>query len=392
MKLPPFSRSTFSSRHADPARARDVAATINATLARALRDAGLDATGGVPAAVRATIDDALAAAGLRAPVPPTSAGKTFDGVASVVPADDVDVLERDADLADVATEGRFSAGSFTNAAGTRAYKLWVPAGTSEPARPRALVMMLHGCTQSPDDFAAGTRMNAIADREGLVVLYPAQDAGANGSRCWNWFRPQDQEREHGEPAILAGMARAIAAEHGIPTGHVFVAGLSAGAGMAVILGATHPDVFAAVGAHSGLPYRSAHDMPSAFAVMHGRQRPRDAAQADQPLVPTIVFHGDADKTVIPANGAAILGRLRAADDQHFQSSRHDGRSADGVRYRRTVHADARGHPVAEHWVLEGVGHAWSGGSTAGSFTHPRGPDASAEMIRFFRSTARSGNA
>jgi poly(hydroxyalkanoate) depolymerase family esterase len=297
--------------------------------------------------------------------------------------------------------GEFLTRSFSNDAGTRSYKLYVPSSYSSASDEAvALVVMLHGCTQSPDDFAAGTRMNALAERHGFLVVYPAQAPNANGSKCWNWFRGEDQRRDRGEPSLIAGITREVAAAYRIDERKIFVAGLSAGAAMAVILGATYPDIYAAVGAHSGLPYGSAHDVPSAFGAMKGNgarsARPGPfagnpaAARADRPM-PTIVFHGDSDQTVVVQNGDAIVEHARSGfpDQAAFDASVNHGAATSGRTWRRTVYADSDGHPVVEHWLVHGAGHAWSGGSPEGTFTDGSGPDASAEMIRFFHARARA---
>jgi poly(hydroxyalkanoate) depolymerase family esterase len=245
--------------------------------------------------------------------------------------------------------------------------------------------MLHGCKQNPDDFAAGTSMNAIAEASGLLVAYPAQPASANPSSCWNWFNPADQGRGAGEPSIIAGITRELMSEFALNRKNVFVAGLSAGAAMAVVMGETYPDLYSAVGAHSGLPYRSANDVMSAFAVMRGetaaraRGNPHYTPNSD-PSVRTIVFQGSADSTVNPINANKILETA----DGHLGPTKIDvGRTPAGRTYTRTVYVGPHGVHTAEFWMIEGAGHAWSGGSTAGSYTDPKGPDASAEMVRFF---------
>jgi len=391
MKLPDFRLPFAAHARATPRHVRAtpqaLLATIDATLSRAFRDAGLVTHGGIPPGIRATLDDAFAAAGLRGVSRAGGGPATYEGSAIVAANDDdAAVVAPDVGAPRETERGRFTSGSFTNDAGTRGYKLYVPARLPDAPDERMLVVMLHGCTQTPDDFAAGTRMNALAEREGLVVLYPAQDPAANASRCWNWFRPDDQERSRGEPAIIAGMARDVAQAQGIGSDRVFVAGLSAGAAMAVTLGATYPDVFAGVGAHSGLAHRAARDVASAFAAMHGggvgaNARPTGARGAP---VPTIVFHGTADHTVKPGNGAAIVDWLVTGVDDPLQPVRHAGRTPGGRAYQRIVYADRTGRPVVEHWVLEGIAHAWSGGSPDGSYTDASGPDASMEMVRFFR--------
>jgi poly(hydroxyalkanoate) depolymerase family esterase len=290
-------------------------------------------------------------------------------------------------------EGEFLSASFTNRAGTRSYKLYIPRGYQEgTALP--LVIMLHGCSQNPDDFAAGTRMNALADERKFLVAYPAQTTSANGSRCWNWFQSDDQKRDQGEPSIIAGITREIIKNYSVDPRQVYVAGLSAGGAMAVILGSAYPDLYTAVGVHSGLPYAAAKDLPSAFAAMHGRpdapkkRAARGARAALQP-VPVIVFHGDRDTTVHPHNGDVIVAQsVQNPASTAAAESVEQGKVPNGHAYTRTTTRDAAGQAVAEKWTVHGAGHAWSGGSSAGSYTDARGPDASEEMLRFFSTQVR----
>ncbi|RYH03307.1 PHB depolymerase family esterase [Salipiger sp. IMCC34102] len=272
----------------------------------------------------------------------------------------------------------FETGSYSNAAGRRDYRLYVPAKADAVT---GVVMMLHGCTQTPEDFAAGTGMNALAEARGFVVIYPRQSRGDNAQSCWNWFQRSDQTRDRGEPAILAGLAREVAARFGIGAERTFVAGLSAGAAMAVILGETHGDSFAAVGAHSGLAYGAARDVPSAFAAMGGTAADRRVLPRNG-IARTIVFHGSADATVHPSNGETI-GRdvLTTAGGQTIQTERRG--TTKGRDWRVETTTDANGTTLLEHWTIDGLGHAWSGGQPTGSYTDAAGPDASAEMIRFF---------
>ncbi len=280
----------------------------------------------------------------------------------------------------------FESSSYTGPSGTRVYKLFVPAGHAGKALP--LIVMLHGCTQSPDDFAAGTRMNEVAQERGLLVLYPAQAPRSNVSKCWNWFVPADQRRGGGEPDLLAGMTRHVIDTHPVDPARVYVAGLSAGGAMADIMGREYPEIFAAVGVHSGLPQGAAHDIASAFAAMtSGASRSRDSSGAL--AVPAIVFHGDRDGTVHPNNGEQVIGAALASAGTagHSIVATTLKSSAEGLAVTRTVHrrevAGAGEPSLAEHWIVHGAGHAWSGGSPAGSYTDARGPDATREMIRFF---------
>ena len=249
------------------------------------------------------------------------------------------------------------------------------------------MVMLHGCKQNPDDFAAGTGMNAIAEAYGLLVAYPGQTGADNASSCWNWFRPSDQRRDSGEPSIIAGITREIMSTFGIERRQVYVAGLSAGGAMAAVMGETYPDIFAAVGIHSGLACGSANDVMSAFAAMRGdaglpaREHSRTAASTSG-LIRTIVFHGTADGTVHPSNAERIVAA--ATSNRADLTVRKDlERRAGGRTYTRTVLVDPAGLPVVEHWLVKSAGHTWSGGQAAGSYTDPKGPDASSEMVRFF---------
>jgi poly(hydroxyalkanoate) depolymerase family esterase len=275
---------------------------------------------------------------------------------------------------------------YTCAAGSRDYRLYLPAAAAGHCR--GLVVMLHGCKQTPDDFAAGTAMNALADERGFIVAYPHQAARANHSGCWNWFNPEDQSRDCGEPSIIAGLAQALVQEYGIDEARVFVAGLSAGGAMAAILAATYPDVFRAAGIHSGLAHGAASDLVSAYAAMCGTpvaataRRQKPPALGSKPHTRTIVFHGSADQTVHPSNGDAIFAAARTRLNGAAETQQH-GRSARGVSYTRKVVTDARGQPQLEHWTIDGLGHAWSGGRPDGSYTDLLGPDASREMVRFF---------
>jgi poly(hydroxyalkanoate) depolymerase family esterase len=275
---------------------------------------------------------------------------------------------------------RFEEHIYASDAGSRAYKLYIPSSYNAEATP--LVVMLHGCTQSPDDFAAGTRMNNLAEEQTFLVAYPAQPQSANPSKCWNWFSASHQQRGRGEPAFIAGITRQIMSDFAVDPRRVYVAGLSAGGAAAAIMGATYPDLYAAIGVHSGLACGAASDISSAFGAMRqGKLSNPGASPRPARAVPTIVFHGDRDTTVNPVNADQVISQSKAG--ANFWTTVSRGDTAGGISYTRTVLADETGLSTLEHWVLHGAGHAWSGGSSAGSYTEPRGPDASREMIRFF---------
>lgn len=274
--------------------------------------------------------------------------------------------------------GRFTAGTHAGASGSRTYKLFMPRAAGEEGATLPLLVMLHGCGQTPDDFAKGTRMNLLAEELGVIVLYPAQPRSAHPNRCWNWFRASDQGRDAGEMDILAGMVRAIQARHPVDPRRIYAAGLSAGASCAMLLAHAYPEIFAAVGCHSGLPINAARDKGSAvLAIKQGWPGTRlvDA-------IPTIVFHGEEDKVVTPRNGRLVA--LRALETYRpLATVEKRGAVADGRAYIRTQHRIGRGRAYVEHWLIKGSGHAWSGGSRTGRFVDPSGPDASREMLRFF---------
>lgn len=298
--------------------------------------------------------------------------KTKEAAAHKAPEDCIDVEDR----------GHFSTHAYSNAAGRRQYRLYVPAGAT--GEPLPLIVMLHGCTQDADDFAAGTQMNALAERHRCLVAYPVQPQQANPSKCWNWFKPDDQHRERGEPSLIAGITRDIIAAHNVDSARVYVSGMSAGGAMAAIMIAAYPELYAAAGVHSGLPAGCAHDLPSALAAMKGGKHTGKARRVkldtdSSPQRPMIVFHGDADTTVHIANAMRLVHSFDARPDAVTE-----GRRVDANRRACTVSRLVSSDGIdAELWTIHGAPHAWAGGNAQGSYTDPAGPDASAEMLRFF---------
>lgn len=328
-------------------------------------------TGAVPGAVAGMVVGA-AALGLACP-PPSAAGH-----------------------AHAEPPGSFERVAFTHNGTAHHYRLYVPPGAGA-CKPMALVLMLHGCMQSPDDFATGTGMNPAAAAAHALVLYPAQPRSANPNACWNWFDPENQQRGSGEPALLIDMLRDVTLRHPVDAQRIYVAGMSAGGAMAAVLGREYPDVFAAVGVHSGLQAGAAHNVMAALSAMSTGAKPGPYAKAPthpaaQPL-PLIVFHGDADPTVHAKNGEQLVEaaiETLVGGGMAVQHETQAGTSVAGQRFSRNIYrhssAAAGNAPpavVAEHWVLHGAGHAWSGGHLPGTLTDPRGISATQEMLRFF---------
>jgi poly(hydroxyalkanoate) depolymerase family esterase len=261
------------------------------------------------------------------------------------------------------------------------YKIYTPPDCPDQGAP--VIVMLHGGTQAVLDYAAGTGMIPLADQDHFLVVYPEQDARANPMRYWNWFRPQDQHTGTGEPALIAGITEQVIREYNADPDRVFIVGFSAGAAMATVMAATYPHLYAAAGVHSGLPYGAAHDVSSAFGLMRGAN---PTSRHDGALrIPLIVFHGDHDEIVNVVNASHIRrqrlgvnGASTAVDDPKVTQGQIPG----GRAYTQTIYS-GQGQVLLEQWIVHGAGHAWFGGTAGCSYTDPLGPDASAEMVRFF---------
>jgi poly(hydroxyalkanoate) depolymerase family esterase len=281
--------------------------------------------------------------------------------------------------------GSFITGAFECPEGSLAYKLYTPKGSSRRRMP--LVVMLHGCGQTAADFATGTDMNRLADELGFIVLYPQQNQSANLARCWHWHTPNHQSRGSGEPAVIAALTRHAAALARANPARIYVAGLSAGAGAAAIMGAAYPDIFVAVGVHAGVAQGQIRSLATALSAMRGQHPARASGKLRRPL-PTIVFHGDRDRTVHPSNAQAFLTNLERSRPGPLVSQSSSGTSAGGRDFTRKVYKTVTGEVLLEDWTIHGSGHGWSGGRAAGSWTDPAGPQASREMLRFFLARKR----
>jgi poly(hydroxyalkanoate) depolymerase family esterase len=305
------------------------------------------------------------------------------------------------------TTGTWLPGSVLGRAGAPSYFVYKPSAIGRRSRVPMLVL-LHGCGQTAADFAAATRFNELADRHGFIAVYPEQNAWSHQQRCWRWYESAHQERGAGEPAIIADITATVLAEAArwrIDPTRVYVAGLSAGGGMALILAATYPDVYAAVGIHSGPAYGSAASVSGALTAMAGRASvppPREHPDGGQGMPPAVLFQGTEDTTVRLSNGREVAEQWLAyrqayvnanngatAGDRIARAETRVGRVADGHPYTTTEWYTERGRKTLEYWQVDGLGHAWSGGAAGGSFSDPRGPDASTAMWSFFSRQRRA---
>ena len=291
-------------------------------------------------------------------------------------------------------QGRWVDGTFTGTMGSRRYQLYVPGGY-DPARRHMLVVMLHGCTQDPADFARGTRIAEHAERGGFLALLPEQPETANPKKCWNWYEPANQARGAGEPAMLDGIISQVMRDHAVDPARVHLAGISAGAAMASLMAVAYPERFASIALHSGMAWRPATDVMSALGVMA-----RGAADADSlgaaaltamgdraRVIPTLVVHGGKDVVLNPTNGRQtarqwVITNTRASRGAPLAASVTTGETK-GYTWTRTCHRATAGACIVEEWTVNELGHAWSGGSSAGTFTDEHGPDMTAQILRFF---------
>lgn len=293
--------------------------------------------------------------------------------------------------------------TYRDSVGSRPYFVYTPTnyrvGTVAP-----LVVMLHGCTQTALEFAVGTQMNSLADQYNFIVVYPQQESIYSQYRCWKWYDHANQSRDRGEPAIIASIVQAIeqsTSQWTIDRSRIYVAGISAGASMSVIMGATYPDIFAAIGVHSGLEYQAATSQNQVLRVSRrGGPDPirqgkaaYDAMSNFARIIPTIVFHGTNDYIVNPINGRQVVqqwmqtnffasNETYQADFNNPSSTRVDQVPA-GRSYTVFTWDDNDGYELQEYWKVEGMGHRWSGGKYGGSYTDSLGPDASLAMYTFF---------
>jgi poly(hydroxyalkanoate) depolymerase family esterase len=296
--------------------------------------------------------------------------------------------------------GQFLQREITTDQGVRRYKLFVP-GSYNGSKALPLVVMLHGCTQDPDDVARGTQLNAVAEEKSVLVVYPEQPATANPKKCWNWYDPAHQKRDAGEPGLIARITRQVMSDYKVDPSRVYVAGLSAGGAMSAIVAFSYPDLYAAMGSHSGVPYAAASNVVEALAVMQGNMADGAAlgALAKTAMgsmarpIPSIVFQGESDAVVNPKNAVKLVAQLAEArgepiDEKSPTNKVESGETSEGYHYFRSTFGNQ--DKTIEFWLVKELGHAWSGGSPEGTFTDAKGPKASVETMRFFLEHPRAG--
>ncbi len=300
----------------------------------------------------------------------------------------------------------WTAGMVGAAGGSRNFKLWIPT-TLESGRPWPLLMLLHGCGHGAEHMAEISGMNDVAEANGFLVVYPEQSRRANLLKCWNWFRPEHQERGAGEPSILAAVVGEIRSTYSIDPDRVYVAGVSAGAAMAAILAATYPDLFAALAVFAGAEFRAASSTSEGFAVMKrgGPDPTRQGQLAFEAMrsglpetkrrrMPVIVFHGTADDQVSPVNADQVIAQWSKTNaclaeenaETGFSVTERviNGEAPGGYAFQRHVYEEHGSRLLMEKWLVQGLSHAWSGSPKPSKYGDPKGPNASAEIWRFFR--------
>jgi len=291
------------------------------------------------------------------------------------------------------------------AGGSRAYKLWAPA-TIETEKASPLVMLLHGCALDAQAMTEISGMNEVAEANRFLVVYPEQSRRANLLKCWNWFHPKHQTRDRGEPSILAAIIEQVCSRFRVDLDRIYIAGVSAGGAMAVIAGATYPDLFAAIAVCAGGEFKAATSVATGLSVMkHGGPDPLQQGQSafeamraglarkKKRRMPVIAFHGTADARVNPVNTEQIIAQWSATNaclaaqqgETDFSLSEQTvaGQVATGYAYKRRIYTDQRGELLMESWIIDGLGHAWPGSPQAHKYGDPKGPVAAREIWRFF---------
>jgi poly(hydroxyalkanoate) depolymerase family esterase len=295
-----------------------------------------------------------------------------------------------------ALSGQLTSGSYTNSSGTLSYEQYVPS-TYQPGTPVPLVVALHGCTENADVYRQLSGWDKLAEAKGFIVVFPQQSSSRNYQSCWNWFQSADMQRGSGEPSIIAGIATSIEQKYSVDSHRVYVAGFSAGAAMANVMGATYPDLFAAVGVGSGCEFNGLPCMgqPGPDPTQTGSAA-YQAMGSHARVMPAIVFQGDADNIVDPANAPLIVREWQVTDNYVLGGSANgpipttpsqvtNGTTAGGRAYTVTSYGDGHGNELIEYWLIHGMNHAWSGGSSSEQYADPSGPDESAAMYAFFSS-------
>jgi poly(hydroxyalkanoate) depolymerase family esterase len=291
-------------------------------------------------------------------------------------------------IAEADSAGEFIVKEIDTADGPRRYKLFIPSGYNK-AKPAPLLVVLHGCTQDPDDIARGTRFNEIAGSRGFLVAYPEQPQKYNGLKCWNWFDSAHQSRDKGEPALIASITQRVMHDYSVDSKRVYIAGVSAGGAMALTTAYAYPELFAAAGIHSGIAYAAVTSIANALTAMHSGA-PDQGSLASAVVkafgsarhFPAIVFQGKADKSVHWVNASQVVSQLvQSYSPENVTRLSTTPGEASGYHFTKTTYGVDR--PLIEEWMVDELGHAWSGGSKDGTYTDVNGPDASREMIRFF---------
>jgi poly(hydroxyalkanoate) depolymerase family esterase len=301
-----------------------------------------------------------------------------------------------------AAAGTLTSGDYTGPEGTQHYELYIPS-TYKAGTPVPLVVALHGCTQTADQFRRLTRWDALAEAKGFIVVFPEQDSNSNQFKCWNFFQDAHMHRSAGEPMRIAAVTSFIGRNYTVDPHRVYAAGMSAGGAMASVMAATYPDLFAAIGVGSGCEYAATATCAgykSADPAQAGRQAHKEMAGHARQM-PFIAFQGDADTTVPPVNADQLVQQWLVTDDLADDGALNDsvpqvpakttrGQVPGGKSYTVRSYVDSGRAELAQYWVVHGMNHAWSGGDPSQSYTDSQGPDATAAMYAFFLSHTGPG--
>jgi len=301
--------------------------------------------------------------------------------------------------------GRIESGSYYSFNGMRSYKVFLPSNHSESTNHGKIpvIIALHGCMQDSESFAAGTRLNEWAEKLGFAVYYPEQSKFFNIYNCWNWFLPTNQMKNTGEAELIMGGLKKVTREFSLNKDKTFLLGMSSGGAVVSILANCYPRSFQAVATHHGTMYKAASDVFSAKEVVYNGSKiaPEVAAAKGyscsgftpkkNPL-PAVIIHGSRGAVMRAIHATQVESELRIFND-YLDNGIRDNSLDDEMTFEKftpdnlysydVVTWSHRGRPYIKRYMIETLGHAWSGGDNQYEFNDPHGPDATKIILDFF---------